>query len=692
MMTLEDLSEPELLVWEAIESGALVDLSSNTTKDEEDSSKGASWGSQRTIRAGVLVELLTSHELPHRRRARAVRLRCARIQGALDLNAMTLLCPLDLENCFFDEPLRLDEARTLRITLQDCHLPALTARQLETRGDLILSRSQAYLVDLNSAHISGELDLSSSYFSNPGGSALNADRLRVQGGVFCMGLCTEGTLRLRRADIGGGLRFSEAHLSDPDGTALDASGLRVDGDMFIDGGFRAEGEISLNSAHISGELGLSDSHLCNPGGQAFNADTLRVSGNMLCRGGLRIDGEMRLMSAHIIGQLELSGILISNPGGPTLTADGLQVEGDMFCRSNVRSEGDMHMPGAHISGHLVFTGVHLVNPDGRALTADRLRVDGGMFWRADVRTEGEVRLLGAHIGSQLEFSYAHLSNAEGPALNAYRARIDGNMLCGADLRVEGELRLFGVHITGELDLAYAAISTPDGLALDLEGASVGRLILPSNSEPKGVLNLTNARVGHLKDAWPQHPYKACLAELVYETLSFDDSELPARLEWLADAEEGYLPHAYEQLSVVLRRAGHEDAARRVAIAKERRRRDQLTWMGRVWNRFLGLTVGYGYQVWRGALVLGLFVLAGWPIFAWAKAHHHMNALHKEQPQPQFHALLYSLDTVLPVINLGQKGYWSPTGLAQSWYVLSVLAGWIMVTVILAALTARLVRD
>lgn len=104
MLILDELSEPEKRVWNAIETGMPVSLLDDGTVEERDPRNGATWGKERTIRAKVLIELLTSTQLPNGRRARAVRLRLARIEGALDLEGLTLLCPLDLGTCFLDQP------------------------------------------------------------------------------------------------------------------------------------------------------------------------------------------------------------------------------------------------------------------------------------------------------------------------------------------------------------------------------------------------------------------------------------------------------------------------------------------------------------------------------------------------------------------------------------------------------------
>lgn len=59
--------------------------------------------------------------------------------------------------------------------------------------------------------------------------------------------------------------------------------------------------------------------------------------------------------------------------------------------------------------------------------------------------------------------------------------------------------------------------------------------------------------------------------------------------------------------------------------------------------------------------------------------------------PPFHAWLYSIDAVLPVINLGQKSAWT-TGAAQLWYAFSVIAGWLLGLGFVAYFTAKLFRE
>jgi len=59
---------------------------------------------------------------------------------------------------------------------------------------------------------------------------------------------------------------------------------------------------------------------------------------------------------------------------------------------------------------------------------------------------------------------------------------------------------------------------------------------------------------------------------------------------------------------------------------------------------------------------------------------------------QFNALAYTLDLLVPVVNLGQESAWAPVGATQ-WVAYGlVAAGWILVSVIAAGLTRALSRN
>ena len=185
IMSSRELTEPEQRLKRAIEAGRALALAAGNDANERDARKGSEWGADRTIRASVLVELLTGSEIAAELRPRAIQLAFARIDGMLDLASREILCPLELHACFFDQTVDLDEARLRRLAIVACHLPSLKARQLSTAGNLDLTGSHIGRLDLCEAHVAGQLLLINAELSNPGGETLNANGIHVDGDMFC---------------------------------------------------------------------------------------------------------------------------------------------------------------------------------------------------------------------------------------------------------------------------------------------------------------------------------------------------------------------------------------------------------------------------------------------------------------------------------------------------------------------------
>jgi hypothetical protein len=315
MLGYEELTEPERAVWDAIETGALVELPLGAPL-ADDPAAGETWGPDRQVRAQLLYELLTGINESKEAHPRALKLVGARITGALDLEAATLACSLNLRRCSFEQPINLQEAQTRAVRLPGCRVPGLNAEQLHTRGNL----------QLNDEFI------------------------------------VEGELNLLGAHIAGNLVFDGARLINPTGRALNGDKLAVDQSMFLRWGFIAQGEINLVGAHIGSNLEFDGARLINPKSRALTADAITVDQNMLGRAEFTAQGEVRLTGAHILGSLELNGARLTNPDGCALTAEGLTVDQVMFCRAGFTALGEVRLIGAHIGRQLSFTGATLSGP------------------------------------------------------------------------------------------------------------------------------------------------------------------------------------------------------------------------------------------------------------------------------------------------------------------------------------------
>ncbi|MEV5557185.1 hypothetical protein AB0L44_26305 [Nonomuraea wenchangensis] len=222
------------------------------------------------MRAEVIVALLLSAVKPDPGRVAMLSLTGARVNGELSLAHAEVTAPLFLQECRFDEPICLDEAAVRSVHLAGSTIPRLDANDAEIKGHLNLDRCRVQTVALTDVHITGQLSLNGARLTNLGNDALNADRLVVEGSMFCReGFQAEGEIRLLGARVTGQLDFSGAHLTNPKGNALDADGLVVEGNMFFQDGFQAEGVIRLLEARVAGQLGFNGARLTNPDGLAL---------------------------------------------------------------------------------------------------------------------------------------------------------------------------------------------------------------------------------------------------------------------------------------------------------------------------------------------------------------------------------------------------------------------------------------
>ena len=461
---------------------------------------------------------------------------------------------------------------------------------------------------------------------------------------------------------------------------LAADGLRTAGDLMLDDGFIASDDILLRGARIGGSLSLSGAKIAR-----LTADRITVEQTVLFQGG-SASGEVRLTGARIGGQLNFKDASLANPGGIALLAERLAVGDSLFCTEGFTARGEVCLSGARIDGNLDLSGAQMSNPGGIALLADSVTVTQCVFCWDGFTADGQVRMLSAKVGEAFTLERATLSNPCGDALYAVRLTVEGDLLFRSEFTASGGLQLSGARISGVIDMTGVALSRPGGQALDLYGASSAELHLLPREPVEGVVGLTNASVGTFEDEQSTWPATVMLRGFVYDSIQDDRADVRARLHWLTRDPGGYAPEIYDQLASAYRRAGREDAARQVGIAKQRQRRQVLNPAGRLLNWLFYLTVGYGYRTWMaGAWLIALTVLSTW---AFTRIHMVPAVTHPSA----FNPLGYSLDLLLPIADLGQKNDWQPSGdyLYLAWTLRAV--GWTLTTAVIAAMTGILKRD
>ena len=296
------------------------------------------------------------------------------------------------------------------------------------------------------------------------------------------------------------------------------------------------------------------------------------------------------------------------------------------------------------------------------------------------------------------------------------------------VQASGEVRFVGAKIGGALDCDNLRVSNPGKSALSLMRAEVeGALFLRGTAAIDGTMNLTAARFHTIVDAaecWPKRG-DLNLCGCVYDSfLVSAPVSAAARLRWLrlqhpSDGASTFSPQPFEQCARVLRAMGHPEDARAILIEKERllrraeRQRTRPPLRQVLWLKdcLLGGTIRYGHApmlalAWLlGFWILGMAVYGvayeqrafrphisllrrpEWVTCAGTKSQSWNAASFREvtrgralpgesqldcflrQPEaqtyPRFDAVVYALDTLLPVVSLQMDDYWSPDH-AQRW--------------------------
>ena len=189
----------------------------------------------------------------------------ARITGPIDMDGMTVTCPLTFENCVFSGAVSLRESEVASLRLPGCVLcdgldasSAFIHRSVELNDGCQAHRP----VLLNGARIGTWLNCSGGRFRGGGDVAFYAEAMVVKGDVvLARGFCCDGEVRLSGTEINGQLNCAGGHFRNIGGVALSGDSLRIKGDLVCgsldDPGTRRPWEYSVRGASPSPEP-LSD--------------------------------------------------------------------------------------------------------------------------------------------------------------------------------------------------------------------------------------------------------------------------------------------------------------------------------------------------------------------------------------------------------------------------------------------------
>jgi hypothetical protein len=530
-------------------------------------------------------------------------------------------------------------------------------------------------------------------------------------------------LLFRRSYFAGRISFRHSvtksmTLSSSRVQSIDAESAQIRGGVFLENGFRSIAGASLAFATIGGSLSCSGSLLDGGSGLAFTGDEARIAGDVELADSFLGQGGVSLSGAKIEGKLHCARGTFQNRtedgSGVALGCDDVEIMGGARLTGGFHSEGLVSFSGARIGGTLDCSGGTFLNhtADGRgeALSLAFAKIAENVWLRDGFSAEGKVRLYGTHVAGNVQCIGGRFANAA-PAKDDRSIAASAISLRSAI--IEGILWLGppAGNALGRADITGS---------LNLEGCRAHEVVDHPGSWPTRRVVLETRKTLRTFVFLDGFTYDRMAGQGDYDARTRKKwlDRQPHRHLGVS-----FRPQPFEQLIKVYREMGHEGHARDIAKFKERRRYRSLfikLWHG--WrdrpkffkSRFLApLTyiawpyaivarvlyrsvatvflaaiwafVGFGTAYWHGWGRLMVFLLALWaagglfyrevavqssfapsnPIIYLnkdieAKCVRNWTDCKGAPPElPSFSPFTYSLDIMLPVLDLGQKHDWQP---------------------------------
>lgn len=674
-----------------------------------------------------------------------IRVEDALITGNLNLRAADLPYLLEFIRCRFENTPDFRQTNLAGLVLADCRVPGINARNLTVTNDTVFVRCTMIggYIDLADAQLGGSLVLNDSELRFPRRRAMFADRLSVAGALLGLRLTVSGELRIPGIKVGGNLNLSGSTLRNRGRIAINANGVQIGGSVRGDidprgiNPFSVAGLFYMPSATIKGDLRLRDAVL-EPGipatrrGESAHDDPVAtlITDRGEIRGDIQLDqgfysgGTIRMVSTRIGGDLRMSGATIDLSWSRSARAavtrprravhfDGSVISGNLDA-SGLTAHGQLRFADAQVRGSFQLNQATLVGPRTDVLQANRIQVGSNMDCReSDV--SGSLQFQGARFAANLDLRATRLvkpawhrhRRTYKPAVDLRAARIGRDLICAEGSRefiAEGEVQMRRAVIERHANFIGCRIGEDSASnAINAFGLVAQELTLVPAEPPCGRVDLQQANCELLSDnsaLWTATG-GIDVEDFVYDNLlqpidPTDPEPVRQRLRWLRETSDGeYQPGPYDQLAKVFRANGNEEHAVTVLVEKQRRRYQAiaraspvglrpLVWL---WSQLQSATVSYGYRPSRALFWLLLVGVLG---SVWFNEHELVPV--NEEDHPVWNPVLYTVDQLVPVVDLGNDGIWRAEGASQWITVALIAAGWTLATTVAAGISRALQRE
>jgi hypothetical protein len=675
-----------------------------------------------------------------------IRIHGAQIDGPIDFRFAQAILPTHFYHCILTGVVRGASAEFSTVTFSNCKIRSLAFGHSSFNGSLRFAECEVEgIVGLYGSRITEELSFTNSKVSCSQIIAIYANSI-VVGQININDTILEGRVSLLRAEVKGDILFSGSAIS-ATGIAFHADGIVVRSRLFLTGASRVRGIISLIGARIDGEVNAEGLDLEGTGDElALIFRRARIGGAVYLNDA-KIVGAISFLGASIEGDLLVGGTKILSPLPFSLDLRFAKINGACSFENGFTTAGGLFLYGAEITGELRFADCIIASAtDARRIKASAIHISKG--FRSESRIEfygskigGDITVIDVSLAAESPLAFASIEaggllhvlrstllgtiiadgaslsliriensdigNDAGIALHLENARIRGSLIL-QHTNVRGGIFVGGTEFQGDLVMSdYLLEGSAARPAIDATGAVIKGAYRTTRARApvRGAVRLRNCKIGSLEDnpdGWPSD------GSLEVDGLTYDRMpgvDAKARLKWLA-LERGFHSQPFEQLTKLLRSQGDNSDAADVAIAKWRKRRSlKLDSVGRrYWDRFLDVMSGYGYRPLRPLTGLLAVFLAGAIVFSFGYDHRGFcpsgtkPSCEASSGHPEFNPWIYSLESLVPVGDFGQKRSWVIRGnsedaeLLEGYSVLHRALGWLFALLLALAPTNILRRE
>ncbi|EGW21097.1 hypothetical protein [Methylobacter tundripaludum] len=213
---------------------------------------------------------------------------------------------------------------------------------------------------------------------------LEADRMVCSGTIFLNNVISTSEVSFAGAQIGGDLVCDGGKFDGKEGNALICDRARIKGCVFLRNEFSSTGEVAMIGAQIGGDLVCENGQFVVKDGNALSCDGAVIKGCVVLKNGFTATGTVRLQGAKIGGDLECSDSTLDGNNGFALLAENMTVAG-VFFFLNLRVKGTVFLVSAKV-GSLV--------DDLKSWPEGKLDLDGFVYGRLSgtAPTDTETRL------------------------------------------------------------------------------------------------------------------------------------------------------------------------------------------------------------------------------------------------------------------------------------------------------------